>query len=139
MSVQEGPVPPRFPLAHRSRSIPAQRSVGWVSPRDITALRAVPESVPGRLECTDPTEGSGETQAPSYICPKAQDGPTSSYKCPFSTRGASRASGVQQRVERLTKDQVLAVIARERERLQMRGMQISAGMDPSHYKKTVRR
>lgn len=99
-------VPPKFPLAHRSRSIPAQQSVGWrVSlTRDITALLAVPESVPGGFECTDPTEGSGETQAPSYICPKAQDGSTSSYKCPFSTRGASRGSGVEQRVERLTKD-----------------------------------
>lgn len=87
------PVPPRFPLARRS--IPAQQSVGWVSPRDITALLAVPESVPSGFECTDPTEGSGETQAPSYIRTKAQDGPTSSYKCPFSTRGASGASGVE--------------------------------------------
>lgn len=100
--IESFPVLPRFPLARRS--IPAQQSAGWVSPKDITALLTVPESVPSRFECTDPTEGSGKTQAPSYIRPKAQDGPTSSYKCPFSTRGATRASGVEQRVECLTKD-----------------------------------
>lgn len=94
---------PSLPLPTGASQHSSWQGGGWVSPRDIPALLTVPESVPGGFECTDPTEGSGETQAPSYIRPKAQDGPTSSYKCPFSTRGASRGSGVEQRVEGLAK------------------------------------
>lgn len=71
----------------------------------------LPQPVARRLEPAQPAEAGRQADAPTYICPKAQDGPSSSDQRPLPSGGAAGAFFVVQRIHRLAEDQVAAVVA----------------------------
>lgn len=88
------------------------QSPQWVEEED--TCWDVPDPVACGFEPTQPTEAGWQANAASYIRPDAQDGASSCYQSSLPSRRAPGALLVVERVQRLAKDEVAAVIAGER-------------------------